>query len=317
MNHHQSTVSPEPGRRAERKSAAVSPSACVAENGSLPVRGERFGRLSRSRRIAHRLRCGGALPLGTARAARRLPRGRGRRHLDGRRARRAPDRELPRRAGRGDARSALRTRALDRRRDRAADPPLPGRRRSRSRSRTSASCARTRRRSTSAATCSRRMPDATRIPVPTTAEAAQPGGRGRRCRRMWRSSSPEAVVLYGLTLLADDIGDHTALHSLRLDRPLHRARRPARHGADGVLVRDAATSQARSMRRSSRSRASASISQRLVSRPQPATPWKYRFDAVVAGHPLEPTVRQALREVKAVTRELRVVGVYEGHEEEG
>ena len=56
--------------------------------------------------------------------------------------------------------------------------------------------------------------------------------------------------------------------------------------------------------------------QRLVSRPLPATPWKYRFDAVVAGHPLDPTVRTALRELKAVTRELRVVGVYEGHEEE-
>ena len=56
---------------------------------------------------------------------------------------------------------------------------------------------------------------------------------------------------------------------------------------------------------------------RLVSRPLPATPWKYRFDAVVAGHPLEPAVQVALRELDAVTRTLRVVGVYEGHTEEG
>src|SRR6266851_4899338 len=56
---------------------------------------------------------------------------------------------------------------------------------------------------------------------------------------------------------------------------------------------------------------------RLVSRPLPATPWKYRFDAVVAGHPLDPAVRVALRELEAVTRTLRVVGVYEGHTEEG
>jgi prephenate dehydratase len=54
-----------------------------------------------------------------------------------------------------------------------------------------------------------------------------------------------------------------------------------------------------------------------VSRPLPATPWKYRFDAVVAGHPLEPAVQVALRELDVVTRTLRVVGVYEGHAEEG
>ncbi|HXH98230.1 MAG TPA: hypothetical protein VNH40_13570, partial [Gaiellaceae bacterium] len=54
---------------------------------------------------------------------------------------------------------------------------------------------------------------------------------------------------------------------------------------------------------------------RLVSRPLPATPWKYRFDAVVAGHPLEPSVRVALRELRQRTRMLRVVGIYEGHKE--
>ena len=53
---------------------------------------------------------------------------------------------------------------------------------------------------------------------------------------------------------------------------------------------------------------------RARNRPLPATPWKYRFDAVVAGHPLDPVVRLALRDLKAATRELRVVGVYEGHE---
>ncbi len=56
---------------------------------------------------------------------------------------------------------------------------------------------------------------------------------------------------------------------------------------------------------------------RLVSRPLPATPWRYRFDAVVAGHPLEPAVRVALRELRERTRTLRVVGIYEGHREVG
>jgi prephenate dehydratase len=56
--------------------------------------------------------------------------------------------------------------------------------------------------------------------------------------------------------------------------------------------------------------------QRLVSRPLPETPFQYRFDAVVAGSPLDPGVRAALRAVRAVTRELRVLGVYEAHDEE-
>ena len=56
--------------------------------------------------------------------------------------------------------------------------------------------------------------------------------------------------------------------------------------------------------------------ERLVSRPLPATPWKYRFDAVIDGHPLSPTVQLALREVRELTRELRVVGVYEAHDKE-
>jgi prephenate dehydratase len=52
--------------------------------------------------------------------------------------------------------------------------------------------------------------------------------------------------------------------------------------------------------------------QRLVSRPLVEEPFRYRFDAVVAGSPLDPVVRDALRATRAVTRELRVLGVYEG-----
>jgi prephenate dehydratase len=50
---------------------------------------------------------------------------------------------------------------------------------------------------------------------------------------------------------------------------------------------------------------------RLVSRPLPSTPWSYRFDAVVAGHPLDPTVRRAFGELRRATRSYRIVGVYE------
>ena len=51
---------------------------------------------------------------------------------------------------------------------------------------------------------------------------------------------------------------------------------------------------------------------RLVSRPLPSTPWSYRFDAVVAGHPLDPTVQRAFGELRRATRSYQIVGVYEG-----
>jgi chorismate mutase/prephenate dehydratase len=48
----------------------------------------------------------------------------------------------------------------------------------------------------------------------------------------------------------------------------------------------------------------------LVSRPIPASPWTYRFDAVLAGHPLDPATRHALTEVRQRVRRLRVFGSY-------
>ena len=157
------------------------------------------------------------------------------------------------------------------------------------------------------------LPGASVIAASTTAEAAEHIAHDGDPTAAAIVSS-EAVTIYGLTVLADDVGDHTAFTRFvsiapytRIDRvpaartaftfatdhrpgALHAAIEPfARAGLDLV---------------------------RLVSRPLPATPWRYRFDAVVIGHPLEPTVRLALRELEAVTRTLRVVGVYEGHEEQ-
>jgi prephenate dehydratase len=158
-----------------------------------------------------------------------------------------------------------------------------------------------------------RLPGVSVVATSTTAEAAEHIAHDGDPTAAAIVSS-EAVSIYGLTVLADDVGDHTAFTRFvsiapytRIDRvpaartaftfatdhrpgALHAAIEPfARAGLDLV---------------------------RLVSRPLPATPWRYRFDAVVIGHPLEPTVRLALRELEAVTRTLRVVGVYEGHEEQ-
>ena len=48
----------------------------------------------------------------------------------------------------------------------------------------------------------------------------------------------------------------------------------------------------------------------LVSRPIPATPWKYRFDCVLGGHPLDESVSGALAEMRMQTARLRVFGSY-------
>jgi prephenate dehydratase len=152
----------------------------------------------------------------------------------------------------------------------------------------------------------------TTIPAATTSDAARiVAQRGDASEAAL--ASPEAAALYGLTVIAEDVGDTTAFtrfvtvasHTL-VDVPNARIalsfvtdHRPgALHAAITPL-------------------AEAGLDlQRLVSRPLPSTPFQYRFDAVVAGHPLDPAVRDALRAVKSLTRELHVLGVYQAHEEE-
>lgn len=154
-----------------------------------------------------------------------------------------------------------------------------------------------------------RLPLATAVAAATTADAARHVSELRDLTHV-AIASERAARLHGLTVLAANVGDHpeafTRFVSIatytRLDRPetsfrtalsfvtdhqpgaLHRAIEPfARLDIDLV---------------------------QLVSRPIPHTPWRYRFDAVLDGHPLDPPVRSALREVAAQTRLLRVFGSY-------
>jgi prephenate dehydratase len=153
------------------------------------------------------------------------------------------------------------------------------------------------------------MPWATAIAAGTTAEAAADvAASGDPAQAA--IAGERAARLYGLKVIAGDVGDHTAAYtrfvsvtnSTRLDRSaedwrsafsfvtdhqpgaLHRAIEPfARHGIDLV---------------------------QLVSRPIPDTPWRYCFHAVLAGHPLDPEISAALAEVRAKTRRLKVFGSY-------
>ncbi|MES1246746.1 MAG: prephenate dehydratase domain-containing protein [Actinomycetota bacterium] len=160
--------------------------------------------------------------------------------------------------------------------------------------------------------CRRIVGDRATIPAATTADAARiVAQRGDVAEAAL--ASPEAVELYGLTVLADDVGDHhaftrfvTIASHTRIDAVDARIalsfvtdHRPAALHAAITPIAEAGLDL-----------------QRLVSRPLPETPFQYRFDAVVAGNPLDPRVRDVLRAVRAVTRELRVLGVYEAHDEE-
>jgi prephenate dehydratase len=157
------------------------------------------------------------------------------------------------------------------------------------------------------------LPEATPIAAATTADAAaHVADQGDP--NVAAIASERAARLHGLAIVAENVGDHPEAYTrfvavapaTRLDRDgeswrtafsfvtdhrpgaLHRAIEPfARHGIDLV---------------------------QLVSRPIPATPWRYRFDAVLGGHPLDPEIAGALRELQELTRELRVFGSYPASE---
>lgn len=156
------------------------------------------------------------------------------------------------------------------------------------------------------------MPGATAIASATTADAAaEVAAHGDPSEAA--IASERAARLNGLVVIAGDVGDHHEAYTrfvavapyTRLDRgadawrtaftfvtdhrpgALHLAIEPfGRHGLDLV---------------------------QLVSRPIPHSPFRYRFDAVLAGHPLDPVVRETLTEVMRATRRLVVFGSYPAH----
>jgi prephenate dehydratase len=157
------------------------------------------------------------------------------------------------------------------------------------------------------------MPWATAIAAATTADATHQVAEHGDPHEV-AIASERAAQAYDLVVIAGDVGDHPEAYTrfvsvapyTRLDREseawrtafsfitdhkpgaLHRAIEPfGRHSLDMV---------------------------QLVSRPIPQTPWRYRFDAVLAGHPLDAVVAETLAEVAGLTRELRVFGSYPAHE---
>jgi len=122
-------------------------------------------------------------------------------------------------------------------------------------------------------------------------------------------ASLEAADTYGLEVVADDVGDlpgaftrfvavapytqiaggdgwRTALSFVTDHKP------GALYRALGAFARD-----------------DVNLVQ-LVSRPLPRSPWRYRFDVVLDGYVFDPKVRQALHDLRELTREIRLFGSY-------
>jgi prephenate dehydratase len=150
---------------------------------------------------------------------------------------------------------------------------------------------------------------ATAVAAPTTADAAESVAK-LGDPTVVAIASERAAHLYDLEIIDGNVGDHPEAYTrfvsvapyTRLDRnggtwrtafsfvtdhrpgALHRALEPfARHDVDLV---------------------------QLVSRPIPHSTWRYRFDAVLGGHPLDGEIGSALAELRGLTRELRVFGSY-------
>jgi prephenate dehydratase len=146
------------------------------------------------------------------------------------------------------------------------------------------------------------------IPAATTADAARTVAESGDPTQ-FAIASAEAGATYGLDVIVDDVGDRpgaftrfvalapytqvargdgwrTALWFVTDHQPgaLFRALAPlARNGVNLV---------------------------QLVSRPLPNSPWRYRFDVVLDGHVFDESVRPALAELRAATRDLKLFGSY-------
>lgn len=153
------------------------------------------------------------------------------------------------------------------------------------------------------------LPNAAVVPASTTADAARETAESGDPSAA-AIAGPEAADLYGLVTLRDDVGDGPAFTRFVSIAPYTWL------GAEREGARTAFTfvtdHRPGALHAAIAPFAVAGLDLvRLVSRPLPATPWSYRFDAVVAGHPLDPVVRGALDELAGLTRSHRVVGVYE------
>jgi len=135
-------------------------------------------------------------------------------------------------------------------------------------------------------------------------EVAESGAEGEAA-----ISSREAAEHFGLAVVADDVGDRPAAYTRFVGfapyTRLERAQRPrtvlsfVTDHSPGSLYHALGPFDRHGL----------NLVQ-LVSRPIPRWTFRYRFDMVLDGHPLDPEVQLALAEMREWTREIRIFGSY-------
>ncbi|MGZ4340444.1 MAG: prephenate dehydratase [Gaiellaceae bacterium] len=147
-----------------------------------------------------------------------------------------------------------------------------------------------------------------RIPAATTADAAREVKEAGDPAQV-AIASREAAVTYGLEVLAEDVGDRPAAFT----RFVALAPYTQVQGGEGWRT---ALSFVTDHRPGALHRALGALARgdvnlvQLVSRPLPNAPFRYRFDVVLDGHVFDPSVRPALRELRSLTRDVRLFGSY-------
>jgi prephenate dehydratase len=145
------------------------------------------------------------------------------------------------------------------------------------------------------------------IPTATTADAAREVAENGDATEA-AIASAEAAARFGLHVIATDVGDHAAFTRFVGIAPHTRVDRAARWRTALSFVTD---HQPGSLYHALGPfhRHGLNLVQ-LVSRPIPQSTFRYRFDMVLDGHPLDAELRQALVEIREWTREVRIFGSY-------
>lgn len=146
------------------------------------------------------------------------------------------------------------------------------------------------------------------VPAATTADAARHVSETGDPAHV-AIASTEAADEYGLTVIADDVGDRPGAFTRFV------ALAPYTQVAGGEGWRTALSfvtdHQPGALYRALGAFARNEVNLvQLVSRPLPNSPWRYRFDVVLDGHVFDQSVRPALVELGGMTREVRLFGSY-------
>ena len=153
------------------------------------------------------------------------------------------------------------------------------------------------------------MPWATAIAAATTADAAAQVAEHGDASEV-AIASERAASLHGLEVIAPDVGDHPEAYTRFVAVATH-MRLDTNGGHWRTAFSFVTDHQPGALHRAIEPFARRGIDlQQLVSRPIPQSPWRYRFDAVLNGHPLDPIVRETLEDLRDRTRQLRVFGSY-------